>query len=167
MVQRIPQRRLLVDGYNVIHAVESLRQLLRRDVGTARDRLRNRLRILADFEAVAVTLVFDGPGEQVSTERERGSGSLEVLYAPSHLTADGLIENLITRASSPADLTVATHDHLIGEAARVAGAFVMGADELMDWTERAEAHLLRTTRRLGDASGGGSPFDILDPDERS
>lgn len=168
MAQRIPRRRLLVDGYNVIHAVESLRRLMRRNVATARDTLRDRLRILADFEEVTVILVFDGPGEQVSTQKEPGPGRLEVLYAPSHLTADGLIEHLVSTDDFPEELTVATHDHLIGEAARAAGAFVIGAEELMDWTERAEAHLRRTARRLREASaqGGGSPFDALDSGKR-
>ncbi|MEI6861148.1 MAG: NYN domain-containing protein [Verrucomicrobiota bacterium] len=134
-------KHLLVDGPNILHAWPELRALLRRDRDAARSQLRHRLTAIHDTEAVCLTLVFDGRGPELRLERPSQQETFTVLFTPSRLTADDVIEQLVARAAAPRDCYVATADQTERRTVEALGALVVAPDELAAWCARAETRL--------------------------
>jgi hypothetical protein len=167
-------RHLLVDAYNVIHAWPELRALLAaHGPEAAQARLADLLRPIHDAEGWRVSLVFDGRGDAVVVERPGTELTFSHIFSPRGLSADGVIEQLVTNATLPpaedsrkpapagkarrvksgattstsprkgAEIVVATGDHLLGEATAAAGARLLSPDGLRDWAEHAAAEQTR------------------------
>ncbi|PXA04658.1 hypothetical protein DDZ13_05660 [Coraliomargarita sinensis] len=134
-------RYLLVDAYNVIYATDSLRRLLQEGQDAACDRLAEIVRAIHDAEAVRVAMVLDSRNDKLEVEHPFGKKSFEYLYAPSDLTADGVIERIVRRAHDPGKVTVASNDNLVREATRSAGAIALRPQELMEWARGCEKRL--------------------------
>jgi predicted RNA-binding protein with PIN domain len=85
-------RELIVDGYNVLHAVPRYRALVDRDLASARDRLVNDV---ASFAAGAwrAAVVFDGTSQAEDSPQSDVAG-VRVLYSPEGVEADTLVEEL-------------------------------------------------------------------------
>lgn len=158
-----PERHLVVDGYNIIHRIESLHRILAESQEAAVESLVAMARAIHDEDGIRVTVVFDGREKQTQIEYPCGRQSFAVVYAPRHLTADGVIERMLARAKQPEQITVASRDNMIREAAAARGAFFIDGDAFEDWTARCERRTrgrLRPARSkgwsssLGDAWGG-------------
>lgn len=132
---------LLIDGYNVLHQWPEYRRLLKSGTVAAAERLVEDVRPIHDIDGVRVTLVFDGQGARVQIERPSGQQTFSVLYAPAEVTADGLIEQLVARATAPQHCTVVSRDNLVGESIRASGAVLMTVDWLFDWVERCRRRM--------------------------
>lgn len=154
---------LIVDGHNMLHAVQDWKRLFLEDSSAARERLLETLRVLADYQEMFLTVVFDGSGASLSSESLSDNGRFVCLYAPADLTADGVIEQCIASARTPETITVATRDHMIGEVARAAGAFVIDEVEMLAWVDRVTSEVSRKIA-LQKTTGPStiSPFDALD-----
>ena len=142
------EKHLLVDGANLVHAWPELRALAKRDRAAARSRLTQRLVAIHDAEQMRVTLVFDGRGGELLVERPSGHVTFSVLYTPSSLTADDVIEQLVARASDPSLCLVATGDQGERETIEAAGAVWVPPADLAAWIGRAEVRLAATVARL-------------------
>jgi predicted RNA-binding protein with PIN domain len=116
--------RLIVDGMNVIGARPDHWW---RDRPGARRRLVSNVASRFETSADEVTIVFDGrpePGEQ----EEAQEAGITTLFAPGGPNAaDHAIEALLQSIEDPGDVTVVTSDAALAEAARGAGATVVGA----------------------------------------
>lgn len=161
-----PDAHLIVDGYNVIHALAAYRCLLFGSPELACARLVEAVRAIHDAEAIAVTTVFDGQGNRTTIERPGNVVTFSVVYSPSHLSADGVIEQIVRRAAKPEEVTVASRDNLIAESVRSAGGFCIEPEALADWIARAEDRLrllLENRRRKIRESEKppSSPWDAL------
>jgi predicted RNA-binding protein with PIN domain len=144
--------RLLIDGYNLLHATHLFGQ--GDQAGTLAgsrealvtfliERLPRKLR-------AATTIVFDAagapPGLTPLTSRE----GLRIRFAQGWADADALLEHLIERHRSPKMLLVVSSDHRVQRAARSRGARYVDSQQ---WLRE-----LRTARRtkgneLPDLSG--------------
>jgi predicted RNA-binding protein with PIN domain len=132
------RQHLLIDGANILHAWPELRVLIRRDRNAARSQLTQRVGVIHDGEQVRVTLVFDGRGTELVVERPSGQPTFSVLYTPSALTADDVIEQLVANSSDPGDCIVATGDRAEQETVAALGARTIPPEELAAWVRRAE-----------------------------
>jgi predicted RNA-binding protein with PIN domain len=141
-------KHLLVDGPNILHAWPELRALLRRDRDAARSQLVQRLATIHDAEAVRVTAVFDGRGPELVVERPSQQETFIVLFTPSKLTADDVIEQLVARAAEPDTCHVATGDQAERRTVEAFGASWVAPDELAAWCERAEQRVGALTAGL-------------------
>ena len=141
------EKHLLVDGANLLHAWPELRTLMKRDRDAARSLLMQRLSGLHDSEQVRVTLVFDGRGDELVVERPFGHVTFSVLYTPSSLTADDVIEQLVGRAADPSSCHVATGDQAERQTIEAAGAVWVPPADLAAWVARSET---RMTSKLAD-----------------
>ena len=89
-----PKKRelIIIDGYNLIFAWDSLRALSERDIGLARDALIRLMCSYTAFKRCSSIIVFD------AYKRKEGSGSIEeigsvtVVYTKENQTADAYIE---------------------------------------------------------------------------
>jgi hypothetical protein len=150
-------RWLLIDGYSLLHRHPELQHRLKYGLDSARLRLLRELEPVVREFAPRTTVVFDGKSHRVEEHFE--SSLIEVLFSPSHLTADTVIERLVQQASQPEEILVVTSDRAERETVSAAGAEVMSCAQFLhqcENTSRAARHSAgrqaRSTRkpRLGD-----------------
>ena len=91
----MPEKYLIVDGYNIINSWPELSVLKKEDYSHARDKL---VEILSDYQGfvrVNVILVFDGHNVKGSAGSREKIGGVEVVFTREGETADMFIERLI------------------------------------------------------------------------
>ncbi len=150
-------RHLLVDGANILNAWPEMLTLLKQNRTAARSRLVHRLAALHDMDQVRVTVVFDGKGTDIAIERPFGHLTFSVVYTPSGLTADDVIEQMVAKAADVNACTVATDDFAERETVRAAGAEALRSADLLAWVERAEArqaHMIDEIKADAKRHGG-------------
>lgn len=120
---------LIIDGYNLLHQVEELVELMRTDIMSARHRLVRQVEDTAHRMASQTTIVFDG--REAGSDASLTSKYLEVLFSPSHQSADTVIERLVCKSSTPRKILVVTSDRLEHDMVSSAGAQVMSSQDFM------------------------------------
>jgi hypothetical protein len=115
---------LLIDGHNLIGRLSDLR------LGDPGDeaQLVARLRTYRARTGKRVTVFFD-QGLPGGRSRELSGGGVEVVFASTGHTADGILRERIRRSRDPRGLTVVTSDRAIIAAARARGARVIRSEE--------------------------------------
>ncbi|MGE9292707.1 MAG: NYN domain-containing protein [Puniceicoccales bacterium] len=165
MPEPFSQEHLLIDGYNLMHAWPETRRLLKSDIDGTREIFLNRVRIIHDMSGVRTTVVFDGRGAKPQVEYPTKEKTFAVVFSPTGLSADGVIEQLVAHAKDSTRCSVATRDNLVAESIRASGAVVLTPQDLMDWVDRCarqQADTLRKQRRKDRAnSPDPSPWDVL------
>lgn len=120
--------RILVDGYNLIYALDRFRKLggnqnsSRRHKWTelaadgprhseaAREALVEMLTQYQDACGTPVTIFFDGTGARRSKPKNNSGGAVEILFSSSGQTADDLIERAAHRFQDYGEVLVVTDD---------------------------------------------------------
>lgn len=115
--------KLIVDGYNLIHAEPHLRAAMEKGLEVAREELVRRLVAYTGSRKVAVTVVFDGQAGTGSALK--GRGRVQVLFTRPPETADERIVTLI--ALGPKEVTVVSSDGRVAKEARARGAKVISS----------------------------------------
>jgi predicted RNA-binding protein with PIN domain len=176
-----PDRHLLVDALNVIHAWPDLRAVLAsHGPDAARTQLAEVLRPIHDVEGWRVTIVLDGSGDELRVERLGKELTFSYVFGPKGLSADGIIEQLVGNATLPheedrrsrkkkdrdAEIVVATRDNLLSEATAANGARLMTPNFLRDWAKDAAARqtrevLARSRKAASEWQSRASPWDKL------
>jgi len=124
-------QKILIDGYNVIHADEQLKKTAARQLEKARGALIEMIRAYAGRKKMQVTLVFDGAGGLTDTE-SIVPGKFQVLFSSRGQTADDLILKALRDSKNPREYIVVTSDMTdIGHSARGMGAKVLGSLEFL------------------------------------
>ncbi|MGK0176928.1 MAG: putative RNA-binding protein with PIN domain [Lentimonas sp.] len=141
------KRYLFIDAYNVIHAVEDLRKALDKSLDSARDQLAERAVSIHDAEGIHTVLILDSSRQSLAVDHPYGKKTFEFVYAPARLSADGVIEQLLTRVAEPANVTVASNDAMVCESARVNRAVAISANDLLDWICACERRLIQDAER--------------------
>ena len=114
------QPRIVVDGYNLIHAMPELARLVASDLERARDALVAKLAVYRSGRGVRVTVVFDGSG--AGAQQTRPPGGIEVVFSRAPQNADAKIKTMLVLEKSPRSWTVVTSDNSIVRYARDYGA---------------------------------------------
>src|SRR5690554_4947143 len=92
------QAHLLIDGYNVIHSWPDLKRLMKDSPDAACNQLFERVRVIHDQDGCRVSVVFDGNRNAIEVEHPTGQDALSRIYAPADLSADGVIEQIVSNA---------------------------------------------------------------------
>lgn len=117
----------VIDGYNLLHRLPCLAELLARDMEQARDRLVGLISGWKAGKTIAVTVVFDGTGGTFSPPRS--SSGVKVVFSRPPSDADAHIKNLVAKHARPRSLTVVTSDNAVLKHVRDCGARTLGSDE--------------------------------------
>ena len=141
--RQVPSRekRLLVDGYNVIFAWEDLHVLADTDMNAAKDKL---ISLLSNYQGITgekTTIVFDGykaKGNHGSTLTQEG---IEVIHTRENQTADQFIEAYTHEHAANYDITVVTSDGLIQTITRGNGCHIVSSREFYTKMEEAAEQL--------------------------
>lgn len=141
--------RVIVDGYNIVHAWPSLKRLLdTASLEAARDKLVERLSVYAMVTGSEVTVVFDAHHSTARTNAEEMVEGVRVLFTRKGHSADHAIERIAYAASAEIDvLTVATSDRFQGDLVRGMGGAVISALELERRVVAAEEEMGRRVER--------------------
>ncbi|MBR3299254.1 MAG: NYN domain-containing protein [Clostridia bacterium] len=145
---------LIVDGYNMLFAWESLRSLARDDLAAARKRLMDILANYRAFKNNEVVLVFDGYRVKGNAGERFDHHGLKVAYTKENETADALIERLIAEIGKNYAVRVASSDGMIQLSGVRSGALRMTARELEAEVESVNEQLREYMLKLkkGDAT---------------
>lgn len=152
--------RLIIDGYNVIHACRRYQRLATQDLDAARGQL------VEDVAAYVVggpwtMIVFDGGGNAASDGVPHHIAGVAVMFSPAGKSADSVIEGLAQRGRERGDrVMVVTSDAAMqatvfaGEVSRMSSAEFVGrlGDASGDWLEHAPIGSMhgRLEDRVGD-----------------
>lgn len=137
--------RLVVDGYNVIHAWPALKSLMNESMEAARDKLIDRLAVYAQVRGTEVTVVFDAHRTTAMANAEEWNQGVRVVYTRKGHSADHAIERIAYSKQGDGDaLTVATSDRFQRDLVRGMGGAVISAPELERQVVEAEKELGRT-----------------------
>ncbi len=115
--------RLVIDGYNLIHAVPEL--AFASEKGQGREALMEALRLYRKRRPHKIKVVFDG-GLEPGGESERLAGT-PVSFSGSQRSADDVIAALA--AQEGPGITVVTSDRELAGRCRVHGAVVLSSEE--------------------------------------
>jgi predicted RNA-binding protein with PIN domain len=113
----------LIDGHNLIGRLPDVRL----DDPDDEAKLAARLRTYSARTGRRITVVFDR-GLPGGRSWELSGGGVEVVFAASGHTADGILRERIRRARDPRGLTVVTSDREVIAAAQARGARVMRSE---------------------------------------
>jgi predicted RNA-binding protein with PIN domain len=141
--------RVIVDGYNVIHAWPQLKRLLGdASLEAARDKLIERLSVFGMVAGADVTVVFDAHQSTARTNSEEVVEGVHVLFTRKGHSADHAIERIAYDASQVGDLiTVATSDRFQRDLVRGMGGAVISSEELERRVVEAENEMGRSVQR--------------------
>ncbi len=140
------KERIVVDGYNVIFAWRSLKELAADNLDLARAELEEILANYASFTGKELVLVFDGfrtPGNPGSRTQEHG---IRVAYTKEGETADAYIERLVSEMGSNREVRVVTGDNMIRLTALRSGVLRTSSKEF-------EQEVKEEARRLEEVIG--------------
>ncbi len=129
---------LIVDGYNIVHAWEELKEFLPDNIEGARMRLMDQL---CDYQAligVELILVFDAYKVKGNMGEMFDYHNIHIVYTKEAETADAYIEKLTHEITRNARVTVATSDGLIQLITRGQDCLVWSAADLKMEMARAK-----------------------------
>ena len=135
------EKRLIVDGYNVIFAWESLTELAKTNLDAAKDKLISLLSNYQGITGVKTLLVFDGykvKGNHGSTTVQE---DIEIVHTKENQTADQFIEAYTHENEGQYQMTVATSDGLIQTITRGSSCQIISSRELYSAMEAAAKEL--------------------------
>ena len=145
-------RHLIVDGANILHAWPDLRRLAVHDRAAARAQLAQQLTPIHDSGEARVTIVFDGRGDELVIERPFMHATFSVVYTPSSLTADDVIEQMVANSADRNDCIVATDDNGERETVSALGATTLRSEDLTAWLERAQSRQRSVVQKLKESN---------------
>lgn len=102
---------VIIDGYNVIHAVPALKKTLLHDAQTARELLIHSTAQMTLKRKFRCTIIFDG-GDPSGTGKQSVHAPVHVIYS-FPLTADAKIRQMIGHSKQPAQLVIVSSDREI------------------------------------------------------
>ena len=142
---------LILDGYNVIHAVPELARHLDRSLQSAREALVRRCETYrarrGDIGRLYV--VFDGRDAQAFGSPEQSDGSVTVCFTQKPQEADERMLRLIESQSTGSRCVVVSNDNEVFNNARAFGAGVMSVEAFYQQARPAD------TRRPHPRAGPG------------
>jgi hypothetical protein len=140
--------RLIVDGYNVVHAWPDLKRLLSVSLEAARDGLVERMGVYSLVTGTQVTVVFDAHRTTARNNAEEEKDGVKVIFTRKGHSADHAIERIAYQAAEAGDMiTVATSDRFQRDLVHGTGSAVISAAELERQVIEAEAELARRVKR--------------------
>ena len=135
------QKWLLVDGYNILFAWDSLKEQAKTDLDAARRQLCNALRSYAGFTGTQVTVVFDGYRVKGNPGEKALEGNIRVVYTGEGETADRYLEELAARIGKNDAVWVASSDSLVQLSSFRSGVLRISARELEQEVARARKEM--------------------------
>ena len=144
-----PARRLMVvDGYNLIFAWDTLTEVAVHSLEKARETLLDILASYAAYTKTELMLVFDAYRVPDGTGSDFVKDGIRVVFTKQFQTADAYIERLIHELSPDYSVRVVSGDYLLQISAVTAGVSRMTPKEFMAEIARVEGEITDFIRKL-------------------
>ena len=137
---------LLVDGYNIIHAWDELKNLLNGDGGGLDGAKYRLLDILSEYrvlKGIEIIAVFDAYKVKGHLTEKMDYVGVHVVYTKEAETADQYIARFTVQNSKDMDITVATSDGLVQLIILGENARLMSARDLLDDVKRIKNDIIK------------------------
>lgn len=137
---------ILIDGYNIIFADEYLKDLFKRDAGSARDQLLDRISNYAGYTGFEVIVVFDAYNVPLGEVREEDRNGVKVVFTAENEPADirmGIMTSMVTDRQ----IYVVSSDSLVQQDAFTHGALRISSREFLSELSRIEEEIRAHLRR--------------------
>lgn len=106
-----PKKILIVDGYNVINAWNSLKKKSEEDLQVARETLVSYIQEYSKIKGYKAYIVFDAYNVKGCDEKIEDYHGVTVVFTRENQTADSYIEKFISGLSKYDEVAVATSDY--------------------------------------------------------
>lgn len=136
--EKIKEKYLLVDGYNIIFSWQELKELSKVGIDAARNRLLDIMCNYQGFRGGNVIVVFDAYRVQNHCTETLDYHNIHVVYTKEAETADSYIEKFAHENAKNFNITVATSDGLEQIIIRGAGCRLLSSKDLLTEVERVE-----------------------------
>ena len=147
---------LIIDGHNLLHKQPDLVLLMSKSQEQARSALLRLIEPIATRITSQTTVVFDG--QERGSDPTLSTKQINVIYAPAQLTADGMIERLVTQSQDPRSICVVTSDRLVQQTVSGSGAQIQSAEDFILQQNRSEKITYSTRMRSGQKPKLGDIF---------
>lgn len=121
--------KIIIDGYNLIHAVPDLAAEMAASLEQAREQLLRLLKSYCLSKRVQITVVFDGTLPPLGIDPPQPGKNLKVVFSRAPFKADPLIKKMVRDESKKKSLTVVSNDSDIRKYALGQLAKVLSTDE--------------------------------------
>jgi len=123
-------KKIIIDGYNLIHSIPKLKNKLNSDLESARNDLTDMLFRYKNKKKVDITVVFDGrAGSIESKDRKKG---IVVYFSHAPEKADQVIKRLIDKNEKEKGVMVVSSDREIFDYAKMCGLKRVRSDNFTD-----------------------------------
>ena len=112
MKTSLKKQAYLVDGYNIIHDWDELREISLTSFEAARDRLIDLLSSYQGYKNCLLILVFDAYKVKENPGTSTYNGAIHIVYTKTAQTADAYIEKTVKELALDYQVSVATSDGL-------------------------------------------------------
>ena len=136
-----------MDGYNLIYADEYLKELAKRDMGSARDQLVERLSNFAGFRGCELAAVFDAYSEPYNDVRETEVNGIRVIFTPENEPAD-ICMGKMTDSIKDRQIYVVSSDSLVQQDVFTHGALRISSREFLDMLDATEEEIRGRLRQM-------------------
>ncbi len=126
------QIRLIVDGFNVAHAWGLVKNYTGNWINEIAHILQEELKEIHDEKGWRVAIVMDGKGREIDRLHPFSDNSFEILYTPSSMTADAVIEQMVSGNARPELVRVGTDDRAVSHSIEAGGAETISPAALKD-----------------------------------
>lgn len=152
-----------IDGYNLIHHSDSLRNLMDTDFEIARDKLVDLIIRWCASTGNHAKVIFDGQGKRVEQSPNHPSTDLvEIFFTSKHKTADSIIERAVYKSKHKNSVIVVSADRGITDLCMGMGALTMNPQHFLTSIQEARTETERTIRKT-QKSQIGTMEDRIDP----
>ena len=135
------QKYIIVDGYNIIFAWDSLSEIAKNDLEAARRSLLDALSSYAGFTKCRLVVVFDGYKQKGNPGEKSQFHNIQVVYTREGETGDAYIEALVAEIGNNYNIRVATSDSLVQLSSLRSGVLRMSARELREEVENTRKEM--------------------------
>ena len=136
-----------MDGYNVIFAWDTLRELSEHNIDSARGKLMDILSNYQGYMNCHLIVVFDGYKQKGNPGEKSQFHNIQVVYTKEGQTADAYIEALAHEIGRDYAVRVASSDGLVQLSSFGSGVLRMSARELHEEVEAARAEMRKHYRK--------------------
>ncbi|MEX0323917.1 MAG: NYN domain-containing protein [Puniceicoccaceae bacterium] len=160
---RAVKRLLLVDVCNLLNRLPGYKDRLNEGIDQLAEQLLAELQPLHDLNHWELHLVVDGKGRQLDQQFHGGVRTLSIVYSPSGVQADTVIESWLLKLDSNWEVRVASEDRAIIHSAISNKAEPLSAAKLLEWvgTTRKRFSQKRNSSRDTQKGFGLSLDDLL------
>ena len=135
------QKYIIVDGYNIIFAWDSLAEMAKNDLEAARRHLLDTLSSYAGFTKCRLVVVFDGYKRKGNPGEKSQYHNIQVVYTKEGETGDAYIEALVAEIGNNYNIRVATSDSLVQLSSLRSGVLRLSARELREEVESTKKEM--------------------------